>query len=217
MARHRTLLLATGNPGKLSEFRRILGDLPVELICPADLNLELAVPEEGQTFAENARAKACAYAAAAGMPALADDSGLEVDALGGRPGVMSARYGGEGASDSDRRRLLLAEMEAVPDGQRSARFRCVIAVCWGGQVYLTEGSVEGTIAREERGSGGFGYDRLFLLPDRGRTMAELSPEEKNALSHRGQAARAMRAVLERLLQGNCSAPGLSLTDDLTKQ
>lgn len=203
MVSYRALLLATGNPGKLSEFRRILGGLPLQLLGPADLDLELAVPEEGRTFAENARAKACAYAAAAGMPALADDSGLEVDALGGRPGVMSARYAGEGASDADRRRLLLAEMEGVPEDERSARFRCVIALCWDGQVYLTEGSIEGTIARQERGSGGFGYDRLFLLPDRGLTMAELSPEEKDAFSHRGQAARAMRAVLERLLQGDC--------------
>lgn len=197
-----SLLLATGNPGKLREFSQILSGLPVRLVSPADLGLELDVPEEGDTFAENARAKACAYAAAAGVPALADDSGLEVDALGGRPGVLSARYGGEGATDADRRRKLLAEMEGVEEGRRSARFRCVVALCWDGEVYLTEGTVEGVITREERGTGGFGYDSIFLLPDRGQTMAELPPEEKNALSHRAQAAQAMRAVLERLLQGD---------------
>jgi len=194
------LLIATSNPGKLSEYRQILAGLPVKLVSPEDLCLELEVPENGQSFEENACSKAQAYAAVAGIPVLADDSGLEVDALDGAPGVHSARYAGEGASDADRRRKLLQALEDVPDQARTARFRCVIALWWQGIVYLTEGTVEGYIAREERGEWGFGYDSLFVVPRLGKTMAELPPEQKNKLSHRGQAARAMRALLDRLLQ-----------------
>ena len=194
-----SLLLATENQGKLREMRQILGDLPLRLVGPAELGIHLDVVEDGATFEKNAALKARAYAEAAGLPALADDSGLEVDALDGRPGVLSARYAGEGAGDADKRRKLLAEMEAAPESKRSARFRCVMALAWGGHVYTTEGTVEGEIAREERGSGGFGYDPIFYLPSLGRTMAELAPEEKNTMSHRGQAARAMRILLLGLL------------------
>ena len=194
-----SLLLATENEGKLRELRQILGDLPLRLLSPDDLGLHLEVAEVGTTFAENATLKACAYAQAAALPALADDSGLEVDALGGRPGVLSARYVSECANDANRRRKLLAEMNVVPDGKRGARFRCVMVLVWYGRIYTTEGTIEGEIAREERGSGGFGYDPIFYLPDLGRTMAELSPSEKNAISHRGRAARAMRSLLTELL------------------
>ncbi len=194
------LLVATGNAGKLKEYREILSGLPLELVSPEDVGLDLQVEESGDTFAANAEVKARAYARATGTATLADDSGLEVDALDGLPGVHSARYAGEGASDVDRRRKLLQALESVPAGRRTARFRCVIALYWHGSVYFTEGLVEGTIGREERGSGGFGYDSLFEVPGTGKTMAELTAAEKNAISHRGRAARAAREVLDRLLQ-----------------
>jgi len=200
------LLIATGNAGKLSEYRAILAGLPVDLVAPADLALDIDVAEDGGTFAANAKLKARAYADATGLPVLADDSGLEVDALGGLPGVHSARYAGEGATDADRRRKLLVAMKDVPDVQRAARFRCVIALYWGGRFHIVEGSVEGAIGPQERGSGGFGYDSLFEVPGTGKTMAELTAEEKNAISHRGRAARAAREVLVRLLQQPSSHP-----------
>jgi len=194
-----TLLVATNNAGKLRELRQIMAGLPIKLVGPSDLGIHLDVVENGTNFEQNAVIKARAYAEASGLPALADDSGLEVDALDGRPGIMSARYAGADASDEDRRQKLLQEMADVPPERRNARFRCVVALVWGGQVYTAEGTVEGRITTEERGSGGFGYDPIFLLPDQGKTMAELSPEEKNAISHRGKAARKMRALLQRLL------------------
>ncbi len=200
------LLVATGNAGKLREYREIFAGLPLELVSPRDLGLDLEVEENGDTFSTNAEIKARAYAQAAGIPTLADDSGLEVDAIGGLPGVHSARYAGDGASDADRRHKLLEALASVPDHRRSARFRCVIALYWDGSVHFTEGAIEGDIGREERGSGGFGYDSLFQVPGAGKTMAELSAVEKNAISHRGQAARAARAVLERLLQETSSNP-----------
>lgn len=196
----RTLLVATANPGKLREMRAILASLPLRVVSPEDIGLSLSVVEDCATFRGNALIKARAYAAASGLPALADDSGLEVDALEGRPGVHSARYGGKGASDAGRRRLLLRELKGVPVELRQARFRCVVVLEWDGYMHMTEGEVEGRITTEERGSGGFGYDPIFLLPELGRTMAELAPEEKNALSHRGRAVRAMAAVIERLLR-----------------
>ncbi len=194
------MVLATRNPGKIEELRQIMAGLAVELVSPVELGLDLDPIEDGLTFADNAALKARAYAKAAGLPALADDSGLEVDALGGRPGVMSARYAGEGASDADRRSLLLREMAEVPEERRTARFRCVMALLREGRLYTTEGAVEGRIAFAERGTGGFGYDPLFLLPSLGQTMAELAPAEKNTLSHRGKAARSMKALLAELLQ-----------------
>lgn len=211
------LLLAGENEGKLREFRQLLSGLPLCLVSAAELGLHLHIEETGARFAENAAFKARAYAAASGLPALADDSGLVVGALAGRPGVLSARYAGEGASDADRRRKLLEEMHDVPDGRRGARFCCVVALVWGGKLLTTEGTLEGEIAREERGSGGFGYDSVFSPAGSGRTLSELPPEEKNAISHRGRAGRAMRALIEELLaaptgplSGPCTDAGVAV-------
>ncbi|MEX1253609.1 MAG: XTP/dITP diphosphatase [Dehalococcoidia bacterium] len=196
------LLIATNNPGKVAEFRQLLDGCGWELVTPAELGLNLEVEESGQTYSENARIKAEAYAQASGLVTLADDSGLEVDALGGRPGIFSARYAGPDRTDEERVQTLLQELSDVPDEQRSARFRAVIAIAEpGGPVELTEGTVEGRIAREPRGANGFGYDPVFLLPERGLTTAELPPGEKHAISHRGVAARKARVVLERMLRG----------------
>ncbi|HEY8490921.1 MAG TPA: XTP/dITP diphosphatase [Dehalococcoidia bacterium] len=193
------LLLATGNAGKVRELRQLLAGVPFELATPADLGLRLEVEEDGQTYHENALKKATAYAAAAGLPALADDSGLEVDVLDGRPGVHSARYVGQAASDGDRIGALLAELRGVPPERRTARFRAVIAVAApDGRRWTAEGTVEGVIAQEPRGRSGFGYDPIFLLPELGRTMAELPAEEKNRVSHRARAAAGARRILEEL-------------------
>jgi XTP/dITP diphosphohydrolase len=197
--RRPSLLLATNNAGKVREFRRLLAGIPFNIVSPAELGLSLDVPETGHTYEENALAKARAFAAAAGLPALADDSGLEVDALGGRPGVHSARYAGQGATPGDRIETLLSELRSVPPEHRTARFRAVIVIAApDGRHWAVEGTVEGRISEGPRGGGGFGYDPVFYLPELGRTMAELSPEEKDALSHRGRAAAAARRVLEDL-------------------
>jgi XTP/dITP diphosphohydrolase len=194
----RRLLLATRNPGKLAELRTLLADLPIE-VAVADSAPEVA--ETGATFSENALLKARAVAAWSGEWALADDSGLEVDALGGRPGVFSNRYAGPDASDADRNARLLAEMEGVPEAARTARFRCVAALAApDGRAWTREGECRGRIARALRGTHGFGYDPLFLLPDRDLTMAELTPEEKSRVSHRGRALAAMRQVLQELTE-----------------
>lgn len=194
------VVLATNNEGKVREFRALLGDAPVELMSVRTLlGCTLDVEETGTTFEENAILKARAVCRATGRIALADDSGLEVDALGGRPGVRSARYAGERATDRENNALLLSELGGTP--HRRARFRCVLAVCVPGdaRVHTVAGSCEGTIARGPTGNGGFGYDPLFL-PDGlcGRSMAELSPAEKNAISHRGRAAAAVLRVLAEL-------------------
>jgi XTP/dITP diphosphohydrolase len=189
------LVLATNNPGKLAEFRRLLHGSGFEAIFPADLGIHLDVPETAETYAENAAAKATAFARAARCLALADDSGLEVDALDGRPGPRSARHGGEGLTETDRVALLLRELEGVPPAQRTARFRAVAAIATPqGDVHLFEGVLEGAIALAPRGSGGFGYDPIFLV-DGSRTAGELPPDEKDATSHRGQAVRAALAWL----------------------
>jgi XTP/dITP diphosphohydrolase len=194
------LLVATRNPGKVRELRDLLVDLPIEVTFPPEVGLDLDVEETGATFAENASLKAQAFALASGLLTLADDSGLEVDALDGGPGVHSARYAGPAASDADRTRKLLAAMADVPDGQRSARFRCVVAVATpGGEVWLTEGTCEGAIASEPRGQHGFGYDPVFQVAGFGQRMAELPPDVKNLISHRGRALRAARPILELLL------------------
>lgn len=193
------LLLATNNPGKVAELRALLESCGWELVTPADIGLQLEVDEVGQTYEENASMKAATFAKASGLVALADDSGLEVDALGGRPGVLSARYAGPDRTDEERVAALLKELAGVPDERRTARFRAVIAIAEpDGRVETVEGMVEGRIAHEPRGTNGFGYDPVFLLPDRGRTTAELPPQEKHAVSHRGAAARKARAVLERM-------------------
>lgn len=195
------LLLATNNAGKVREYRDILGDLPLTLTTPADLGLDLSVEETGQTYTENALLKAKAYAKASGLLTLADDSGLEVDALDGAPGIRSARYDGRGGGDADRYRLLLDQLDGVPGRERGARFRCVIAIATpDGKCFTSEGVCPGVIGTAPRGASGFGYDPVFVLPELGRTMAELSGEEKNRLSHRGRAGRKARPILLQLLR-----------------
>jgi XTP/dITP diphosphohydrolase len=190
------VVLATGNAGKLRELRALLADLGIEVVAQAELGVESA-DETGETFEANALLKARHAARATGLPAIADDSGLEVDALGGRPGVRSARYAGERAGDADNNAKLLAELAAVPE-PRTARYRCVIAFVAHADdpaPVLAAGSWEGAIARAPRGDGGFGYDPLFLVGVGHLTAAELVPDEKNRVSHRAQALRALVARL----------------------
>ena len=195
------LLVATGNRGKLLEHRRLLEALPLEVTWPEREGVHLHVEETGETMAENAILKVRAYAEASGLLTWADDSGLEVDALHGEPGVRSARYAGTNASDEERCRLLLSHLRGVPWEERTARFRCVVALLEpSGGLHTAEGVCEGIITLEPRGEGGFGYDPLFFLPDQEQTMAELSLQEKNVISHRGHASHAARAILEDLLQ-----------------
>ncbi len=180
----------------------LLTDIPCHLLSLTDAGIEVEVTETGATMEENASLKATTYARLSGLPTLADDSGLEVDALGGEPGVMSSRYAGENAGDAERVSLLLKNLEDVPAESRSARFRSVIAVAWPGRpVDLYTGECYGTIASEPRGASGFGYDPVFFLPEAGKTMAELSPEEKNRISHRGIAARKAAAALKQAIRG----------------
>mgnify|MGYP005838338991 CR=1 FL=1 len=194
------LLVATRNRGKLREYQALLADLPVEWATLQDVGLDLEVAETGATFAENARLKATAYAQASGLLTLADDSGLEVDALEGAPGVHSARYAGAGATDADRCRKLLAALGDTPPERRTARFRCVVAIAApDGVVHTAEGVCEGRIAFAPRGENGFGYDPIFILAGRNLTMAQLSTAEKNVISHRGRALAAARPILARLL------------------
>ncbi|MBI2857246.1 MAG: RdgB/HAM1 family non-canonical purine NTP pyrophosphatase [Chloroflexi bacterium] len=189
------LLIATNNKGKLREYQYLLRGLPCEFVSLAEAKVSEVVCEEGQTFGENAALKARGYRRLSGLATLADDSGLEVDALGGRPGIHSARYGGR-TSDEDRISLLLEELAGVPWEQRTARFACVIGIDFGApEVALCYGYCSGIICYEPRGAGGFGYDPVFYLPELGKTMAELSFEEKNSISHRAAAAKQARAVL----------------------
>lgn len=193
------LLIATHNRGKQREYADLLAGLPLTLVTPDDLGLDLDVVESGTTYAENASLKATAYAKASGLLALADDSGLEVDALGGAPGVRSARYAL--GDDADRvAALLRALAEAtVPQANRSAHFCCVIALATPeGKTWSTEGKCAGIIIDTPRGSGGFGYDPVFFLPGHHCTMAELSHEEKNRISHRAKATQAIRPILAQL-------------------
>lgn len=200
MAEILTLVIATSNEGKLNELRSLFGDLPVQLLSlPSVLGVRLVIPEDGATFEANAVTKARTACKATGLYALADDSGLEVKALAGRPGVRSARFAHERATDAENNAALLRELEEVPDTERAARFRCVLALAspWDrDNVQTAEGSVEGVIARAPRGSGGFGYDPLFIVPELGsRAMAELDETDKNKVSHRARAAQQMRQVL----------------------
>jgi len=168
----------------------LMASIPYKLTSLSELNIEEEVDEVGATFEENASIKATIYSGMSTFISMADDSGLEVDALEGEPGVMSKRYAGPGASDTQRIKLLLNRLEGVPYWDRTARFRCVIAVAWpSGRLELCEGSCEGMIAMESRGSGGFGYDRAFYIPELGKTMAEISMHDKNRISHRAVAAR----------------------------
>ena len=194
------LLVATNNPGKVKEYEALLKGLPLTLTYLAREGVDIEVEEAGSTFAENARLKAVAYARTSGLLTLADDSGLEVDALGGQPGTHSARYAGQGASDEDRYRLLLSKLEGVPWERRTARFRCVIAVAGlQREVHIAEGTCEGIIALEPKGEHGFGYDPVFYMPEHGQTMAELEPEIKNRISHRARAAEGAWRILQELL------------------
>ena len=192
------LLIATNNQGKVKELQDLLNESGIELITPAQINLELNVTEDGHTYAENATKKALAFASASRLVSLADDSGLEVDALDGRPGLYSARYGSSGdkkLSDKDRRDYLIQNLQDKPRPW-AARFHATIAIAIpDGGTYLTEGFCEGEIIPEERGTGGFGYDPIFLLSDLGKTMAELSMDEKNRLSHRAKAVKNAESIL----------------------
>lgn len=196
-----TLLVATQNRGKLREYQRLLTDYT--LLTTADAGLgDYDVEETGATFAENAILKARAYMQASGLITLADDSGLAVDALDGRPGVYSARYGGPGLDDAGRRAKLLADLRDVPDDRRTARFMCVVAVARPGvdEVLQVEGRVEGRILYAERGTGGFGYDALFQPDGHAQTFGELPAEVKDGLSHRGRAVAALKPLLDDLLR-----------------
>lgn len=192
MTEHPTLILATNNPGKVREFRRLLQSCGFEASTPAECGIALDVDETGSTYAENAALKAQAFADAAGGLALADDSGIEVDALGGKPGLYSARYGGPGLDDVGRTALLLTELDGVPNERRTARYRAIVALAWpkvtGRTPVMFEGVQEGTIARAPRGDHGFGYDPVFVV-DASRTQAQISDAEKDAISHRAQAVR----------------------------
>lgn len=191
-------VLASSNAGKLREFSKLLSDLQVELVTQSSLNIAPAV-EDGLSFIENAIKKARHASQHSGLPALADDSGIEVDALQGAPGIYSARYAGEGASDADNIDKLLAALADVPDAQRSARFRCVIAwVCHPNDPMplVVDGAWEGRILHARAGEGGFGYDPVFYAPEYQCAAAELTPEQKAAVSHRGQAIRAFFAKLQ---------------------
>ncbi len=188
----RKIVMATGNPGKISEIARLLDGLGVEVVAQSELGVSDA-DETGTTFAENSLIKAQHAAHATGLPAIADDSGLVVDALGGRPGVYSARYAGPDATDDENIDKLLAELADVADGLRGAAFHCVATFVMPGEpdAVVSEGIWNGTILRERQGDGGFGYDPIFLDPASGLSSAQLTPQQKNARSHRGQALRAL--------------------------
>lgn len=197
------LLVATHNKGKLAEYAELLGDAGVTLLTLDMAGVSEEIEETGDTFMENAILKAVGYARLTGLPTLADDSGLEVDALGGRPGVHTARYGGEGLSSAERYTRLLDEMDGVPAEQRAARFRCAIVLASAnGEVLGTaDGTLEGAIATDVRGEGGFGYDPVFWLVESQKSLAELSSAEKHRISHRGQALRVIAPVLLSELAG----------------
>jgi XTP/dITP diphosphohydrolase len=199
-----TLVVASHNVGKLAEIRAILRGLPVDVRAVGELGGEpLHVVEDGETFEANALLKARAVAAATHLTTLADDSGLEVDALGGRPGVRSARFAGESATDADNNAALLGLLQDVDESQRTARFRCTIALVdpWDrDHPIVVDGRCEGTIARSPKGAGGFGYDPLFLVAGTDQTMAELAADDKNRISHRARALAALRPELEALVE-----------------
>jgi XTP/dITP diphosphohydrolase len=195
------LLLSTGNKGKVEEYRELLKGLPYELVTPHDVGITTVVEETGETLEENAQLKAVALCRESKLITLADDSGLFVDALDGAPGIKSARYAGEHASDSDRVKYLLSKLRDVPPESRTARFKCVIAVaippdC---RVKYASGECEGVITFAPKGNGGFGYDPVFFFKEFGKTMAELPMDLKNRVSHRGKAAVKAREILLRLI------------------
>ncbi|MCI0396981.1 MAG: RdgB/HAM1 family non-canonical purine NTP pyrophosphatase [Chloroflexi bacterium] len=193
--------MATRNTGKVAELADLLRDLDVAWLSLDEAGVAFEVEETGETFEENAVLKATTYAGATGLLTLADDSGLEVDALGGRPGVYTARYGGAGLTSIQRYERLLQELAGVPWKRRTARFRCMIALAGpDGLIGTAAGVCEGRIAWEPAGSGGFGYDPVFYLPDQGLTMAQLPAEEKHKISHRGRAVAAVAPLLRRAVK-----------------
>ena len=192
-------VLATHNPGKLKEMSAILAELGIQVVGPDELGIDVEVEETGTTFAENAMLKARAICAASGLPAIADDSGLCVDALNGGPGVYSARYGGEGLDDRGRTMLLLQNMRGQTT--RAAHFACAICCVFpSGDTLTAEGRCEGAIAFAPMGEGGFGYDPVFLVPEKAKTFSQLTAEEKNAISHRGKALEAFQVKLREYLE-----------------
>ena len=191
--------MATTNKGKTLEYRHLLEGLPFKLVTPDEEGIDITVTEEGATLEENARSKATAYSNFSHLITLADDSGIEVDALGGEPGIRSARFAGEDASDEDRIKLLLRKLEGVPEEKRTAHFKCVIAIATPEkQLELLHGECPGFITHEAKGENGFGYDPVFYLPELDKTMAELPLEIKNQMSHRAKAAHKARQLLEQL-------------------
>jgi XTP/dITP diphosphohydrolase len=193
------LLLATSNPGKAREYRILLDDLGYEITTPAEQGIAEAITEFGSSYEQNASLKAIAYAKLSQLTALADDSGLEVDALNGEPGIKSARFAGKATTDAKKMSLLLARLNGIPWERRTAQFRCAIAIATPeGQCQICCGECPGIIALEPRGENGFGYDPIFYLPELGKTMAELGPEMKNQISHRARASQKARQVLQQL-------------------
>jgi len=194
------LLIATNNPGKLHEYRLLLRDLPLDITNLRDEGIDFEPEETGATFDENAILKASTFAGRSGLLTLADDSGLEIDKLGGAPGVHSARYGGTRRGEDVRRyELVLRQLKDVPWAERTARFRCVVAIANPtGQVRTAEGVIEGIIAFESQGEYGFGYDPIFFIPEFDCTMAQLPPETKNRISHRARAAQAALPIIRKL-------------------
>ena len=194
----RRLIFATGNEHKMIEIREILGELPVEILSMKEAGIKADIVENGNTFEENALIKAQEVCKIAGEMVLADDSGLEIDYLNGEPGIYSARYMGEDTSYRIKNQNLIDRLEGVPDEKRTARFVCAIAAAFpDGRSFVVRGTIEGMIGYEERGENGFGYDPIFYLPERGLSTAELPSEEKNSISHRGNALRKMKELLER--------------------
>ena len=192
------MIFATGNDNKMVEIREILGDLPLEILSMKQAGIRADIEENGTSFEENALIKAREVCRLAGEMVLADDSGLEIDYLNGEPGIYSARYMGENTSYRVKNKNLMERLEGVPNEKRTARFVCAIAAVFpDGKELVVRGTVEGIIGYEERGENGFGYDPIFYLPERGLTTAELPPEEKNSISHRGNALRKMKELLEK--------------------
>lgn len=190
------LLIATRNSGKVNEYRELLGAIPYQLTSLRQEGITVEVEETGASYEENARLKAEAYAQASGLLTLADDSGIEVDALGGAPGYRSARYGGPGLTDAERVQLLLRNVEGVPDAERSGRFVCTIALAEpDAPTRVVAAAVEGVVTYAPQGESGFGYDPIFFYPPFGKTFAQIPQLQKNAVSHRGQAARLARDLL----------------------
>jgi XTP/dITP diphosphohydrolase len=195
------LLLATTNRGKINEYRLLLKGIPFEMVTPVDEGIRIDVEENYNSMVENATHKAVTFADASGLIALADDSGLEVDALGGEPGVRSARYAGDEANDSERIDYLLQKMKHIPAGKRTAAFKCVIAIAVpSGKVETCSGECRGIINFEPRGNNGFGYDPVFFIPELNQTMAEITPEMKNGISHRARAAQKAYRILEQIAE-----------------